>query len=64
MKVIATDIEYDTDGEEVDLPDQLTMIIHPSNPKDEDEIMDMISDMISDYTGYCHNGFCWEILEK
>jgi len=54
-KVVVTDIEYDTDGEEVDLPKTLEIEI-PSHVED-DEIEDFISDEISNITGFCHKGF-------
>ena len=46
----ATNIIWDTDGEDVDLP---TEILLPPGMTDEDEI----SDYISDVTGFCHMGF-------
>lgn len=50
---LVTDIEYDTDGEEVDLPTTLEIPV----PNDEENIEDFISDKISDLTGFCHFGF-------
>lgn len=54
-KYTVTDIQYDTDGEEVDLPKELKIVI----PKDieDDDILDYISDEISNRTGFCHDGF-------
>ena len=48
--MIATNIKWDTDKEDVDLPKE---IILPNNMHDLDEI----SDYLSDSTGFCHNGF-------
>ena len=48
-------IKYDTDGEEVELPDELIMNI-PKGATDE-TIVDLASDYISDTTGFCHEGF-------
>ena len=46
----ATNIIWDTDGEDVDLPTEIQL---PPGMTDEDEISDYISDM----TGFCHMGF-------
>ena len=53
-------IVYDTDGEEIDLPKELTLEV---NTDDMEEISDLASDHISDTTGYCHNGFEWVVDE-
>jgi hypothetical protein len=55
MLYIATDIKYDTDGEDIDLPSQLEIEV-PDNIE-EDEIDEYISDEISNITGFCHFGF-------
>ena len=54
-KYEVTNIEYDTDGEEIDLPKKLE--IEVSNKLKESEIDDFISDEISNITGFCHKGF-------
>ena len=46
---IATDIQWDTDGEDVDLP---TSIRIPDDIDDEE-----IADYLSDVTGFLHFGF-------
>lgn len=46
---IIHDIEWDTDGDNVDLPEYMVI------PEDIDE--DEISDYISEQTGFCHKGF-------
>jgi hypothetical protein len=48
-------IEYDTDGENVDLPKEFTFSI-PSNLDGEDKL-EMVSEMITEETGFCHLGF-------
>lgn len=54
---IITDIEYDTDGEDVDLPKEITVrVCHIEYPTYE-EIQQCLSDAISDKTGFCHFGF-------
>ena len=50
------DIEYDTDGQEVDLPKELEIEIE-ENLETEEEIVDYLSDEISNITGFCHFGF-------
>ena len=55
MKITIYDIKYDTDGEEIDLPETLELNV-PDSSTDE-EISDLASDFISDETGFCHEGF-------
>ena len=50
-KRIATNIKWDTDGEEVDLPNQMVI---PDNVHDD---VNAIGDYLSDETGFCHFGF-------
>ena len=56
MKAIVTEIQYDTDGENVDLPTKLNIEI-PNDLTEIDDIDDFISDEISNITGFCHFGF-------
>ncbi len=53
MKYEVTNIQYDTDGEEVDLPSTLTIDV----PNDIEDVEEYISDEISKQTGFCHLGF-------
>jgi len=55
MKVSVTDIQYDTDGEEVDLP--TTLNIEVPDDMDGEDVEEYISDEISNITGFCHTGF-------
>lgn len=58
-KLYATNIEWDLDGEEVELPTEIEIpedIIDEANG-DEEELADLASDYISDETGWCHLGF-------
>lgn len=48
--LMATNIQWDTDGEDVTLPKEINI---PENMTDENEI----SDYLSDETGFCHKGF-------
>ena len=52
--MIATNILWDTEGEFVDLPSEIKI---PDNIKDDE---DLISDYLSDVTGFCHLGFMLE----
>lgn len=54
-KLKATNIDWDTDGEDVDLPTEIDI---PEGMTDEDDI----SDYISDKTGFCHKGFTIETV--
>lgn len=51
-----TNIEYDTDGEDVSLPKELDIEV-PADLEDGYEIEEYISDEISNQTGFCHKGF-------
>lgn len=57
MKLYATNIVWETDGENVDLPNEVELPPHLSE-KDEDEI----SDYLSDEYGWLHNGY--SIIKK
>lgn len=50
-KRIATNIKWDTDGEKVDLPNQMVI---PDKIHDD---VNAIGDYLSDKTGFCHFGF-------
>ena len=62
MKVNVTDIQYDTDGEEVDLP--TTLNIEVPDGLDSYETNEHISDEISNITGFCHLGFSTDFKEQ
>lgn len=53
MKVKAFNIAYDTDGEDIDLPNEVFIEVD-----DEDDICDAVSDE----TGFLVNSFNFEIL--
>ena len=56
MEYKVTDIEYDTDGEEIDLPKELSINVPDDLEEDYDKV-EFISDEISNITGFCHKGF-------
>mgnify|MGYP000016931647 CR=1 FL=1 len=47
-------IEWDTDGEKVDIPDSVYVRVN-----DDEEL----SDALSDHFGFCHFGFNYERIE-
>lgn len=55
-------IEWETDGAEVDLPEQVEIVLE-TETDDGDELSDLISDELSDEYGFLHNGFDYEIVE-
>jgi len=65
-KYCVFDIEYDTDEEKIDLPKELIIEIELEQDEvgDEDHISDLLSDEISDITGFCHYGFSSEKIEE
>ena len=56
MKYTVTGIKYDTDGEDVDLPETLEIEV-PEDVTEPEEIDEYISEEISNVTGFCHKGF-------
>lgn len=59
MKYTATNIKWDTDGEDIDLPTTIEVVIPNEDfvKMDSQEIDDFISDYITNETGFCHFGF-------
>lgn len=56
MKKTVYEIQYDTDGEAVDLPTELEIEV-PDDLTEQEDIHDYLSDKISDITGFCHLWF-------
>jgi hypothetical protein len=54
-----TEIEWETDGEEVELPTDLYIELDSESMTDS-EIEEVLSDEITERTGWLHNGFSWE----
>ena len=54
-KIIATNIQWDTDGEELSLPTNVVMLV--DKDLNNDELLDVVSDKLSDEVGFCHFGF-------
>ena len=61
MKAIVSNVQFDTDEEEVDLPVGFEIEI-PSDIVEEQEIDDYVSDEISNITGFCHFGFEMKLI--
>ena len=62
MKYIVHNIEYDTDDENIDLPKTFEIELN-NDITDIEEIVEIISDKISDITGFCHKGFLIKELD-
>jgi hypothetical protein len=58
MTYKVTNIKYDTDGEDVNLPNELEITV-PDNIQSQgyEATEQYISDEISNKTGFCHEGF-------
>lgn len=56
MEYKVIDIKYDTDGEDIKLPKTMTIKV-PKEFKEAEEVLEYISDEISNRTGFCHFGF-------
>jgi hypothetical protein len=56
MEYIANNIQWDTEGEQVDLPTELTVEV-PDNITKSIDVSEYISDEITNMTGFCHFGF-------
>ena len=57
-KHVVYNIEYDTDGAKVELPDRLE--IELPDDTDPEDVEQLLSDEISNITGFCHFGFLIE----
>jgi hypothetical protein len=58
MQYIASNIKFDTDGEDVLFPDNIIVEV-PDHITDKDEIEEVISEFLTDSTGFCHDGFTY-----
>lgn len=57
MKKYATNIQWDTDDEDISLPKSICIDSVVSIFDGTDEQLDEISDYITEKTGFCHFGF-------
>lgn len=69
-RVTARNIDYDVDFEdfeddeaeyEINLPLEVSMIVYDMCDRSEMDVMSLISDEISNVTGFCHNGFDYDV---
>ena len=58
MKIKVFNILYDTDGEDVELPQEFEVEVD-----DHEDVEEELSEVITDQTGFCHKGFDYEVLE-
>lgn len=58
MKYRVTDVRWDTDGEQIDLPTEFTVELELS-----EIVEDLLGDWLSDTVGFCHFGFEFEEIE-
>lgn len=56
MTYTVTDIKWDTDGENVDLPNEVNVYV-PDELDEQIEIEEFISNYITNETGFCHFGY-------
>lgn len=61
MKVKVFDIDWDTDGEDVELPSEIEVEVDDEFADDEDELSEVIGDYLSDEYGFCHFGFDYSL---
>lgn len=56
------DVDFDDDGtDSVTLPREVSMIVYDMCDRSEMDVMSLISDEISNVTGFCHNGFDYDV---
>ena len=55
ISAIATNIQFDTDGQKADLPSSLHFLYDAKLT--EAEVAEQVEDGITEATGYCHSGF-------
>lgn len=58
MPIRVTEIEWETDGYEAELPD--TVIVDEISGYSDEEIAHEIDDYLSDEYGFLHYGYLWE----
>lgn len=58
MKVRAFNIDWDTDGKKIDLPDECVVELDDDQDPHED-----LANVLSDEYGWCVNGCNYEIVE-
>ncbi len=59
---ICTDIAWDTDGEDINLPTEMSVFLG-DEINDSEIIEELLRDYLSDTMGFCHYGFDWETVD-
>lgn len=66
-KIVLSDIDYDTDGEEVELPDIIETTLEEMGWEEDENVDDFIMDrganFISDKTGWLVNSYNYSIIK-
>ena len=57
IQVVIYDIQWDTDGDAVELPAEITHTFDGYFDINDEDLIDEISDWLSDEDEYCHDGF-------
>ena len=61
MKIEASNIKWDTDGDDMyDLPTTMDITIDPE--VEREDVCEMVGDELSNITGWCHFGFEYKVL--
>lgn len=63
-KLVALNIDYDTDGEKLDLPEKMVFYVHSDLVDDIIDESSEITDMITDETGFLVFGYDLEVEEE
>lgn len=60
---VCTNIQWDTDGEDVALPESVSIALNLRDT-DGDIVADALSDVLSEWYGFCHDGFNYELIDE
>jgi hypothetical protein len=64
--LLITDIDWDTDGEDpiaCNLPENIVVIHEHAGIKPSDDMMEQITNQVSDVFGWCIKQLCWDEVE-
>jgi len=64
--VLVSDIVWDTDGEDVDLPEQVKFVLDIDQEVTDEDIEELVPDILSDENGFLVESYSYEIcvIEK
>ena len=63
---ICTNIAWDTDGEDIKLPTEMSVCLNLTRDEigdSEEVIAELLFDYLIDTIGFCHYGFDWETVD-